>query len=197
MQGGSPFDLEQKYTLILYTNPIEPQRLETVQKYALGHKIPLIAVHSAGFYSYFQTILPGSFPIVDTHPESTATTDLRLLTPWQELSKFAADLTKDIDNQPTLEHGHIPYVALLLHFLTKWKEEHGSLPSTYKDKTAFRKIVSDATRTNNPEGGEENFEEAVAAVLKTVSAPTLPSAVREVFEYKPSEVRCLCPIYLF
>ena len=75
-----------------------------------------------------------------------------------------------------------------MHFLSKWKADCGSLPSTYKDKTAFRKLVADATRTDNPEGGEENFEEAVAAVLKTVSAPALSSAVREVFDHQPNEV---------
>lgn len=172
----------------MYTYPIDTKTLAIVQKYALEHKVPLVAIHSAGFYSYFRTILPGSFPIVDTHPDSTATTDLRLLTPWEDITKFAADLTNNIDNLSAHEHGHIPYVALLLHFLTKWKETNGSLPTTYKDKTAFRKTVADATRTNNPEGGEENFEEAVAAVLKTVSAPTLSSAVKEVFDYKPNEV---------
>lgn len=187
-KAEAPFDPQPKYTIILYTNPIEPQALEAAQSYALKNKVPLVAIHSAGFYSYFRTFLPSSFPIVDTHPDSTATTDLRLLTPWGELSEFAADLTKDIDKQDAHEHGHIPWIALILHFLTKWKDDHGSLPSTYKDKTAFRKLVADATRTNNPEGGEENFEEAVAAVLKTVSAPTLSSAVREVFDHKPNEL---------
>ena len=33
--------------------------------------------------------------------------------------------------------------------------------------------------------GEENFDEAVAAVLKTISAPTLSSNVKEVFDYRP------------
>jgi amyloid beta precursor protein binding protein 1 len=125
---------------------------------------------------------------VDTHPDSTSTTDLRLLKPWPELSEFAAKLTKDIDSQSHLDHGHIPYVALLLHFLSKWKEEHGSYPSTYKEKTEFRTVVSKATRRNNPEGGEENFEEAVAAVLKTVTAPALPSSVKEVWKYEQTSV---------
>ncbi|CZT07138.1 hypothetical protein WAI453_010841 [Rhynchosporium graminicola] len=187
-KGESPFDIQQRYTIILYTHPIEPQALEVAQTYALEHKVPLIAIHSAGFYSYFRTFLPGSFPIIDTHPDTTATTDLRLLTPWEELSNFAADLTNNIDKQSAHEHGHIPWIALILHFLTKWKEAHGSLPSSYKEKTAFKQLVSDATRTDNPGGGEENFEEAVAAVLKTVSAPTLSSAVREVFNHSPNEV---------
>jgi len=113
------------------------------------------------------------------------------LTPWDELSTFAADLTKDIENLSAHEHGHIPYVAILLHYLTKWKDEHGSLPTTYKDKTAFRAFVADGARTNTPEGGEENFDEAVSAVLKTITYPALSSAVKEAFDYQPNEVRTI------
>lgn len=185
----SLFENQQKFTLIMYSLPIASESLALIQKYAEKYTIPLISIHSAGFYSYFRIHLPGTFPIVDTHPDSTATTDLRLLTPWPELSKFAAEITADIENQSAHEHGHIPYVALLLYYLGKWKETHGSLPTTYKEKTAFRDTVSAGTRRDNPEGGEENFDEAVAAVLKTISAPSLSSSVREVFEYKPSEVR--------
>lgn len=181
----------RKYTLIMYTNPIEPQDLALVQGYGSKHKVPIIAIHSAGFYSYFRTHLPGNFPIVDTHPDSTATTDLRLLTPWEELSKFSDELTSDIDNLSAHEHGHLPYLVILLYFLEKWKAEHGTLPSTYKEKTAFRATVAAGARTSNPEGGEENFDEAAAAVLKTISAPALPSSVKEVFNYKPNEVRKL------
>jgi amyloid beta precursor protein binding protein 1 len=150
--------------------------------------VPLLSVHSAGFYSYFQIHLPGNFPIVDTHPDSTATTDLRLLTPWPELSKFAEDLTKDIENSSAHEHGHIPYLALLLHYLAKWRESHGEYPGTYKDKKAFGAFVATEARTNNAEGGEENYDEAVAAVLKTISAPSLSSAVKEIFDHQPDEV---------
>jgi NEDD8-activating enzyme E1 regulatory subunit len=180
--------LEQQFTLIMYSYPIDPQSLSLVQEYGQKHKVPLISLHSAGFYSYFRTNLPGTFPIVDTHPDSTATTDLRLLTPWPELSDFAAELTKDISKLNLHKHGHIPYVALLLYYLAQWKEMHGSLPSTYKDKIAFRNLVGDEARTDNSEGGEENYDEAVAAVLKTISTPTLATSVKEVFDYQPNEV---------
>jgi hypothetical protein len=60
----------------------------------------------------------------------------------------------------------------------------GAHPATYAEKTAFRSMVQDAMRKDNPEGGEENFEEAVAAVLKTMIPPSLPSGLREVFGYK-------------
>jgi amyloid beta precursor protein binding protein 1 len=191
MQGEHPndlFNVERQFTLIIYSLPIDLETLALVQKYADENKVPTISIHSAGFYSYFQTHLPGTFPIVDTHPDSTATTDLRLLTPWPELSDFAALLTTNLESQSAHEHGHIPYIALLLHYLNQWREEHGSSPTTYKEKTAFRSTVAAGARADTAEGGEENFEEAVAAVLKTISSPTLSSSVREVFDYKPSDV---------
>jgi amyloid beta precursor protein binding protein 1 len=147
-----------QFTMILYTAPITRARMELVLKYGQQRNVPVISIHSAGFYSYFHINLPGNFPIVDTHPDSTATTDLRLLTPWKELSHFAA-----------------------------------SLPSTYKEKTAFRSRVASGARTDTPEGGEENFDEAVAAVLKTISSPGLPSSVREVFDYTPNKVHKMSP----
>lgn len=179
--------LDQKFTLILYSLPIEPATHTLIKKYGREHRVPLISLHSAGFYSYFRINLPGNFPIVDTHPDSTATTDLRLLTPWAELSDFAADLTKNIKDLEPHEHGHIPYLVLLLHYLKEWKDSHGEYPSTYKDKRAFRDLVAAGARTDTPEGGEENFDEAVAAVLKTVSASSLPSQVKEVFDYTPTD----------
>lgn len=179
---------DAKYTLIIYTYPIEEKDLALVQEYGSKHKVPVISIHSSGFYSYFRTYLPGNFPIVDTHPDSTATTDLRLLTPWEELSEFTEELTSDIDNLSAHEHGHLPYLVILLHFLEKWKAEHGSLPSTYKEKTAFRSLISAGARTDIPEGGEENFDEAAAAVLKTISAPALSSSVKAVFDYEPNEL---------
>ncbi|KAL2016155.1 hypothetical protein VTK56DRAFT_4123 [Thermocarpiscus australiensis] len=176
------------FTVIMYTHPIRPEHLSRLEVYGQTHKTPLVAIHSAGFYSYFQINLPGAFPIVDTHPDETATTDLRLLTPWPELVAFARGLTKDIDNLDDFEHGHLPYVAILLHYLEEWKAAHeGKYPATYKEKAEFRKIVQGAARTDNTEGGEENFDEAAAAVLKTLVTPSLPSGLREVFEYKHTE----------
>lgn len=176
------------FTVIIYTHPIRQDTLSQLEAYGQQHKTPLVAMHSAGFYSFFQINLPGAFPIVDTHPDETATTDLRLLRPWPELVAFAEDLTKDIDSLDNFEHGHLPYVVILLHYLEQWKATHdGKYPATYKEKTEFRKIVQNAARTNNPEGGEENFDEAAAAVLKTLVVPSLPSGLKEIFDYEHSD----------
>lgn len=176
------------FTTILYTFPINPDHLGVLEACGRENQTPLIAVHSVGYYSYFNVTYPGPFPIVETHPETTATTDLRLLDPWEELSDFAAEMTKNIDTLDNHEHGHLPFVVILLHYLQEWKASHGNAPpKTYAEKVAFRKIVTEAARTDSPEGGEENFDEAVAAVLKTILPPSLPSDVREVFEHEHTE----------
>jgi amyloid beta precursor protein binding protein 1 len=82
---------------------------------------------------------------------------------------------------------------LILYFLKKWKEKHEGYPKSYNEKKDFREFVAAAARTDNPEGGEENFEEAVAAVLKTVSVPTLESSVMAVFDHQPVEVIMALP----
>ncbi|KAK3955113.1 hypothetical protein QBC32DRAFT_206174 [Pseudoneurospora amorphoporcata] len=182
---GSLLKKSPLFTAIMYTYPINHVELESLEQYSKEHKTPLIAIHSTGFYSYFTVRLPGTFPIVDTHPDETATTDLRLLSPWPELVEFAKSMTKDIDGLDNFEHGHLPFVVILLYYLDQWKATHnGAYPSKYKEKTEFRQLVRDAARTDNPEGGEENFDEAAAAVLKTVTPSSLPSGLKEVFEFE-------------
>ncbi|KAF4865836.1 NEDD8-activating enzyme E1 regulatory subunit [Colletotrichum siamense] len=185
LELGEVLGSDSPFTIILYTLPIRPEHLSALESYSRERKTPLIAIHSVGFYAYFRLRLPGVYPIVDTHPDATATTDLRLLTPWEELTAFAENMTKDIDGLDNHEHGHLPFVVILLHYLKVWRSTHDDVPPTnYKEKVEFRKMVANAARVDNAEGGEENFEEAVAAVLKTISQPSLPSAVKQVFEYQ-------------
>ncbi|KAK3318586.1 hypothetical protein B0H66DRAFT_516873 [Apodospora peruviana] len=176
------------FTVIMYTNPVRAEYIHLFESYSRQHKTPLVAIHSAGFYSSFQLHLPGAFPIVDTHPDETATTDLRVLSPWSELGEFARNMAIDIDKLDDHEHGHLPYVVLLIHFIDQWKRSHrNEYPSTYKDKLEFRRLVQTAARTGNPEGGEENFDEAAAAVLKALVPPSLPSGLKEIFDYQPKD----------
>jgi len=56
-----------------------------------------------------------------THPDSLV--DLRLLNPWPELSALAAEKTRNLDlpepegGMSDHEHGHVPYLLLLLGYL--------------------------------------------------------------------------------
>jgi amyloid beta precursor protein binding protein 1 len=175
-------DALKPYTLIIATAPVGSELLAKLSDHASAALIPLFYIHSIGFYSHFSIHLPPAFPIVDTHPGPETTADLRLLKPWPELLQFAEEKTANLQNMSPDDHGHVPYLALLLHFLEEWKKTHnGEVPQTYKEKTEFRTTVSQAARTNNPEGGEENFDEAVAAVLKSLNPPQPSSAVKEIF----------------
>lgn len=74
------------------------------------------------------------------------------------------------------DKAHIPYICLLLHYLELWKEKHdGKVPDTYKEKQDFR---DNYVRTGSRD--EENFDEAVAAVLKSLNPPTPSSTVRDI-----------------
>ncbi|OJD16197.1 hypothetical protein AJ78_03629 [Emergomyces pasteurianus Ep9510] len=172
----------QSYTLIIITAPMRRSMLKLVSAAARQHSIPLIYTHSVGFYSAFSVQLPTVYPIVETHPDPNSVQDLRLTNPFPELAAATAKLA-DLDNLDDHEHGHVPYLLLLLHFLEKWKATHdGNPPLSFKEKSAFREMVRDGARTNNSTGGEENFDEAVAAVLKSVNPWSLKTNVREIFE---------------
>lgn len=127
--------------------------------------------------------LPAQFPIVDTHPDPASTQDLRLLNPWPELLEFLKKKTGKLSSLSDHDHGHVPYLLILLHFLNVWKASHeGQAPANYSEKKEFKALVESGARTNNAEGGEENFDEATAAVLKSLNPPSISSGLREVFE---------------
>ncbi len=169
------------HTLIILIGPCK--ETEKILHITSKASIPLFYVHSMGFYSNFSLQLPALFPIVDTHPDPASTQDLRLLNPWPELEAYQRTKTKELALLDEHSHGHIPYVLLLLHFLDEWKASHYSNPpSNYSEKKEFSKLVASGARTSNPEGGEENFDEASAAVLKSLNPPSISSGLREILQ---------------
>jgi hypothetical protein len=54
--------------------------------------------------------------VVETHPEDMV--DLRLDCPWPELAKLASTL--NLSEMDDFEHGHVPYILILLKFLEQW-----------------------------------------------------------------------------
>ncbi|KAG6118013.1 hypothetical protein E4U14_007327 [Claviceps sp. LM454 group G7] len=171
------------FTMILYTVPLALKHSACLESYSRQRNIPLFSACTMGFYAYFSLRLPSLFPIVETHPDNGSTADLRLLTPWPELFEFVGRMAENFDHQNDHEHGHLPMIVILLYFLEKWKLTHGGAkPRTYAEKLAFRELVAQGARTNNSEGGEENFDEAVAAVMKHISHPSLPESLRQIFD---------------
>lgn len=157
--------------------------LERISQHAYNSSIPLFYIHCQGFFSHFSVQLPAQFPIVDTHPDPASTQDLRLLNPWPELLEFLEKKTGNLNSLSDHDHGHVPYLLILLHFLNVWKASHGGqAPANYSEKKEFKALVESGARTDNSEGGEENFDEAAAAVLKSLNPPSISSGLREVFE---------------
>lgn len=173
-----------KYSLILLIGPTKNSTtLEKVVQYAEKSATPLFYIHCVGFYSHFSVQLPAQFPIIDTHPDPASTQDLRLLHPWTELKTFQEEKTKNLETLSDHDHGHIPYLLLLLHYLEVWKSSHdGKPPANYSEKKEFKTLVESGARKANSEGGEENYDEAAAAVLKSLNPPSISSGLREVIE---------------
>lgn len=91
--------------------------------------------------------------------------------------------THDLGSLSDHEHGHIPYLLLLLYYLQDWKSSHdGKPPTGFPEKRAFREVVNKGMRTDNAEGGEENYEEAVKSVNKSLNPPEISSSLKEIFE---------------
>jgi amyloid beta precursor protein binding protein 1 len=174
-------DALKPFTLILIASPTSPVHLTKISEHAAARSIPLFYFHSVGFYAHFSIQVSHASPIVDTHPDPASTSDLRLLKPWPELVEYATKKTKDLQNLDHHEHGHVPYLLLLLYYLGEWEKRHeGKLPSTYREKNEFKKLIDEGMRRDNPEGGEENYEQAIGAVLKNLNDPVPNSSVREV-----------------
>ncbi|KAJ6051356.1 uncharacterized protein N7446_005988 [Penicillium canescens] len=175
-------DFLPRHKLVIVSGPTKRSSLAPLCHVAKELGIPVLYIHSVGFFSSFSVQLPAEFPIVETHPDPESTQDLRLLNPWPELVAATAKLS-DLNSLDDHQHGHVPYILLLLRFLEQWKQSHdGNAPGNYKEKTEFREFVRSQARTSNPEGGEENFDEAAAAVLKTISPFSLRSSIREIFD---------------
>jgi amyloid beta precursor protein binding protein 1 len=176
--------IQEKYSLIILIGPTRNSLvLEKICQHTESASIPLFYVHSVGFYSHFSVQLPAQFPVVDTHPDPASTQDLRLLNPWPELLMFTREKTGDLDRQSDHDHGHVPYLLLLLYYLIVWKaSRNGEPPATYSEKKEFKAMVEAGARKSNAEGGEENFDEAAAAVLKSLNPPSISSGLREIFD---------------
>ncbi|GAB0133391.1 hypothetical protein EsDP_00001802 [Epichloe bromicola] len=179
------FSSSRPFTMILYTLPLDSKHVAFLESYSNQHNIPILTASTSGFYAYFSLRLHSWFPVVDTHPDEAAIADLRLLNPWPELSTFASQMVDNIQHLDDHDHGHLPLVVILLHYLEKWKLTHGGdVPKAYSEKTAFRALVAQGARTNNSEGGEDNFDEAISAVMKYITQPSLPESLRQIFEHE-------------
>lgn len=97
--------------------------------------------------------------MIETHPENVI--DLRLSSPFIQLSEYVS--TFDLDKLDQTDHGHVPFVIIILKYVEAYKAENqGQLPQTYAQRQELIKKIREGMRTPD----EENFEEAIANVWR-------------------------------
>ena len=67
--------------------------------------------------------------------------DLRIPCMWKELINFCK--TFDLNKQTETEHANVPYIVILYHAISKYKERFSTelLPKTAKEKQEFKNII--------------------------------------------------------
>lgn len=135
---------------------------------------PLVVIRSAGFLAEV-AIQFHEHAVIDSHLEDT-TPSLRIDKPFPALLEKAMSI--DFDGMDVTDHGHVPYVYILVRVLEEWKQAHGgSPPKTADEKKEFKSIISKMRKKPD----EENFEEAEAQAYKCWSSTVVPYEIKELF----------------
>ena len=111
---------------------------------------------------------------METHPDSLV--DLRLDAPFPQLLDYALSL--DVDAMDSADHGHLPAVVIVLRALEEYKAAHdGKLPALTKDRNVLKQLITKGKR--GPD--EENFDEALALVIKLAKRSVVPDSIAALF----------------
>ncbi|CAH3109156.1 unnamed protein product [Pocillopora meandrina] len=172
-------DYFKSFTVVIATQ-LPEETLLKLGSLLWSRNIPLLVCRSYGFIGCMRIVLQ-EHCVVESHPDSTHP-DLRLDRPFPGLVQYVDAL--DLNTMTKQEHGHTPYVVLLLKYLNKWKAEHeGRAPQNYKEKDMFKQTIRGGILVNKdgiPEE-EENFDEAIKAVNTALVPTRIPSEVSQIF----------------
>jgi len=159
----------QDFTAVIATE-LTISTLLPLSKALWAAGIPLFVAKSVGFMAYLRIAVP-EITLVETHPDSLV--DLRLDSPWPELGQFADTLR--LEEMNSQEHGHVPYIALLIKLVQEWKNDHnGNAPSTAAEKQKFKEYINSLKLTPD----EENFDEAINQSRKACVKTEIPENVK-------------------
>lgn len=136
------------------------------------HGPALMTVNSAGFLAEF-FIQFHEHTVIDSHTETAPS--LRIDKPFEGLYDYATSL--DFESLDDMEHGHIPYVAILVRAMDNWKKKHGGPPKTYAERKQFKESIEAMRRKID----EENFDEAFAQAYRTWTETAVPSDISALF----------------
>ena len=133
--------------------------------------------------------------VIESHTEIS--TSLRIDKPFPALLQAARAF--DFDAMDTTDHGHIPYVYILIRALDDWKmvvrclcrrrmprfndsnaQHNGLPPQTHAEKQEFKSVLNAQKRNSE----EENFDEAIAQAYRAWTPTVTPPHLIELFTDK-------------
>ena len=139
--------------------------------------IAIIILRSYGMIGYLRQYKK-EHTCIQSKPADKQLDDLRLAHPFEALQKYALEF--DSEQLNLMEHGHVPYVIILIKALHKWKEVHeGKLPSSFEEKDEFKAIIRGMARNFSK---ELNYEEAIQNAFKAFSYEAVPFEIQEILD---------------
>ncbi|KAF9644273.1 hypothetical protein BDM02DRAFT_3190778 [Thelephora ganbajun] len=160
------------YTMVIAHN-LHPTLLDKVAEFLWADlSLPaLIVIRSAGFLAEF-FIQFHEHHVIESHSENLPS--LRIDKPFSSLLEHAMSL--DFANMDPTDHGHIPYIIILVRAMEEWRSSHdGKIPKTYQEKKAFRRAILDM----RVKVDEENFEEAESQAYRCWTETTVPPDIAD------------------
>lgn len=117
--------------------------------------------------------------IIESKPD-TPVEDLRIANPFPALRAYVDAIDLAALDEKT--HSEVPYVALLLKTLDRWRAQHGgAMPRTTAEKEDFRNGIRESA-AGSPAGKEPNYDEAVANAYRAYTVFGVEPEVREVLD---------------
>lgn len=146
----------------------------------------LVILTNAGLVGMIRLCLP-EYSSWQTKIDNKAF-DLRVNGVWPELETFVTNL--DIDNKPSESHKFVPFPAVLIHLVKKWKLAHnGQTPKSMDDMDEFREFIQknaifDTSASKGHFNTETNFAEAYENANHARKLPTdIPDDVQKAFDF--------------
>lgn len=145
---------------------------------------PLVIVKSYGLIGSVRVQTP-YHPIIESKPDNTVP-DLRLAHVLTSTSGYFAELKHaaeeiNLEKLDSQEHGHVPYVIVLLKAIEQWRknmkdDSHDRLPKTMSEKVAFKEVIKSLSKNWN---NEMNFHEASENAYLAYATQDIPWEVQE------------------
>ncbi|KAL3776124.1 hypothetical protein HJC23_000743 [Cyclotella cryptica] len=123
--------------------------------------LPLMNVRCYGLLGYIRIQTSPPYHVVRDAKKTNKLVDLRLSDGpagvFPGLKKVYDSIPKLDQMTDSKDHGHVPYIIILLQALEKWRETNASgVPVTYDEKEEFRKLVKSMAKDYE---NELNFQE--------------------------------------